>query len=1056
MRFDPEHELRRCDRVIAQRVAPYVHVTMSACTVRAADNPGEPEPASAFLARARNGTAEFLPFPIPGPWGTTWGTTWFEVTGRVDRAATRGRDVELVTDLGWNRPDWPGFQAEGLVYRADGTAVKAVNPRNRWVPLIRADGTDIAGLDEDGRFTLYLEAACNPDLSESTGFAPTTLGGDPAGIRDLPYTVNRMDITQFDRDQFALMMDLETASGLVRELVDDDPRRWRLAKALKRALDAYGEHDRETTVPQARAELAGVLAAPAAASAVRHIAVGHAHIDTAWLWPIRETRRKVARTVANVLALMDEDPDMTFAMSSARHYMWLEHDHPDLFARMLHRIDEGRFIPVGGMWVEADMMMPTGESLVRQFTTGLSYFRKHLGVRPRGVWLPDSFGFDAALPQIVRRAGFDWFLTNKLSWNDTNRPDHHAFLWEGIDGTRILVHMPPSATYGSTMEMNELMRSQRDLTDKDLVGDAIILYGHGDGGGGPTREMAARIRRAHDLEGAPKIDFGTPDQLFAALHRDIVDDVRNETPVRRGELYLELHRGTYTAQQEMKRLCREEESLLRVVDRLVVTALVRVPGYEPPRAELDRIWKRLLVNQFHDILPGTGIARVHREARDVYAQDIARLYELATETTRALLRDAAIADGDGAGAKEEGRDGTLPNASGTSAACDGSRRDTGRCERPVRVTRDDAGVTFDNGLLRAHITTEGAVNSLIDLATQREIVPDGTAVGRYELLRDEPSQWDAWELERDALDTAMPLADGRLVGVAEIADGAATADVETAADGVRIRTRVMLRPDARSLDFHADVDWHAQERMLKVDIPVAVRTDRARFECPYGFVERPVTAGPLGENPAYESYTQRFVRVAETGYAVAVVNGSTYGADVSSVRRDPMRGSGDGVMIRLSLLSSPRYPDPDADMGRHSFDWSLLAAADMPATLAEAARLNTSDADGLSGVAPLATLDHMRGLVVLDWVKPADDDSGDIILRLYEAAGGRAKVTLRLDPALDGCLVMETDLLEEEPPAPDLPRALEAVTVVCRDGVPLGFGPFQLATLRIRRRIRRR
>lgn len=1028
MPSDIEHELMRCDRVIAQRIAPYIHTTLSSCDVRAAANPGEPEPASAFLTRARSGAAGFRPFAVPGTWGTTWGTTWFEVSGRVDLEAARGHAVELVTDLGWDRPDWPGFQAEGLVYRPDGTAVKAVNPRNRWVPLVRADGTDAAGLDDDGRFTLYLEAACNPDLSESTGFAPTMLGGDPTGENDLGYTLRRMDVAIFDRPLLSLRIDLETVAGLIRELHADDPRRYTLAKALRRALGVYDERNRAATAPQARAALAGVLCAPAAASAVRHAAIGHAHIDTAWLWPIRETRRKVARTVANVLALMDEDPDMTFAMSSAQHYAWLEGDHPDLFARLRSRVDEGRFIPVGGMWVESDAVMPCGESLVRQFTSGLAWFRDHLDARPRGVWLPDSFGFPATLPQIARRAGFEWFLTNKLSWNDTTRPERHAFLWEGADGTRILAHMPPSATYGSTMDMDELMRSQRDLGDKDLVGHAVILYGHGDGGGGPTREMTARIRRVRDLEGAPRADFGTPDRLFASLRRDIVDDADGMTPVHRGELYLELHRATTTSQHEMKRLCRREEALLRLVEHLCAAADVRAPGYVPPLGELDGIWKHLLVNQFHDILPGTGIARVHREARATYMRDIARLHDIAREAASAVPVRAASTGA--------GRD-----------ACGGT-------VAPVVVAHDDdGGMTFDNGLLRAHVTPDGVVDSLVDMGADRELVPAGTAMGRFELLRDEPSQWDAWELERDALTTAVPLPATSSVRVERADDGAVEAVSECGSRGVHVRLRLSLRPGAHALDFHADVDWHVRERFLKVDMPVAVHAARAQFECPYGSVERPVEVGAPGTEPSYESCTQRFVRVCEPGYAVAVVNGSTYGADVSEVRGSAWRG-GAGTMIRLSLLSSPRYPDPDTDMGRHSFDWSVLSGADMGATLAEASRLNTPVVEGLADVPPLASVERVDGggTVTLDWVKLADDGSGDVVLRLYEAAGGRCHCLLRLDSALDGCTVRETDLTERETPEPDLPRALAHAATVTRDGVTLSFGPFQLATLRVRRR----
>jgi len=315
---------------------------------------------------------------------------------------------------------------------------------------------------------------------------------------------------------------------------------------------------------------------------------------------------------------------------------------------MKRRIEEGRFIPVGGMWVESDNMIPSGESLVRQITFGRRYFKEHLGVTPRGIWLPDSFGYTGSWPQIARRAGFDWFLTQKISWNDTTKFPHHSFMWEGIDGTRILTHFPPSDTYCSWMSMHELMYSQRNFLDKDLSRNAILLYGFGDGGGGPTREMTARIRRDHDLAGVPKIEFGTPDQLFDRVRKDIVDDAQGETPVFKGELYLELHRATLTAQQDMKRGCRQEESMLRVAEYLCAAARIKNPDYVYPREELDRIWKTLLLNQFHDILPGSAIAWVHRQARVEYARDVARLNEIALEAGRAIAAvepdDATITD----------------------------------------------------------------------------------------------------------------------------------------------------------------------------------------------------------------------------------------------------------------------------------------------------------------------------------------------------------------------------------------------------------------------------
>ncbi|PZO97008.1 MAG: alpha-mannosidase, partial [Gardnerella vaginalis] len=347
-----------------QRVKPYIHSVVSHCNLRSYDIPGEPIPADSFIKQVKSGLIDFTPFNVPGVWGTTWGTTWFEISGSIDLSKVKGRKVELNVDLGWLSSRGPGFQSEGLVYRADGTAIKTANPRNSWIPLIDSDGTSNIDLDDDGNFILYMEAASNPYVEGPTPFSPTDLGECATGNTECQYMLKYVDVTVFNRNIFDYYMDLETVSSLMRELNDDNPRYWKLAKALQRSLNAYDEHD-SSTVQNARNMLSNVLSQPAAASSLRHIAVGHAHIDSAWLWPVRETHRKVARTVSNVLALMDEDPDFTYAMSSAQQYEWLENEHPDLFESMKNRIKEGRFIPVGGMWVESDGMMPCGESLIR-------------------------------------------------------------------------------------------------------------------------------------------------------------------------------------------------------------------------------------------------------------------------------------------------------------------------------------------------------------------------------------------------------------------------------------------------------------------------------------------------------------------------------------------------------------------------------------------------------------------------------------------------------------------------------------------------------------------
>mgnify|MGYP002578955937 CR=1 FL=1 len=855
-------------------------------------NEGEPEQSADFLARVRENKVDFLDFMVPGAWGTIWGTTWFEVRGRIDRESVKGRAVELVVDLGWKRHRGPGFQAEGLCYRPDGSVIKAVNPDNCWIPLIDANGVANVELDDAGRFTVYVEAASNPLVEADLPFAPMNLG-ERADGRPSDYVLTTMDVCAFNQNVFDYLMDLETVTSLMRELKDDDPRYWQLAKALQRSLNTYDERDIAGTLEPAKEKLAGVLSEPAYSSVIHHVAVGHAHIDSAWLWPVRETHRKVARTVSNVLALMDEDPDFTYAMSSAQQYAWLEQEHPDLFARMLQRIKEGRFIPVGGMWVESDNMLPTGESLIRQITFGMRYFREHLGVEPKGLWLPDSFGYCGAWPQIARRAGFEWFLTQKISWNDTTK-------------------------------------------------------------------------------------------------------------------------------------------------------------FPPP-------FLRMGLNQFHDILPGSAIAWVHRQARADYVRDIARLRDIAAEAGASIAsaRDdadmrsnAAIVpytakNGDSWIARTAAVGTQDDDANGTDAVAD---------ESTIATTCDDGRIILDNGLLRAIIAPDGTVRSLIDLDNGHELVPDGSGIGHYELLRDEPYEWDAWDIQRDAFLSAEGIDDSHVERVTETKRGGATVHVSSTTDGVSIDACITLRAKSKSLEFRTKVDWRASERFLKVDIPMAIQADRAQYECQYGMVERPIQKNTRSDEAKYESCTHRFVRVADAGYAAAVVNASTYGSDVSPIHRNTASGPVRGTMIRLSLLSSPLYPDPNTDKGVHEFAWNVVADASMPAVLDEANRLNAAVLPAVPAFDPLAQLNPVDGVMVLDWVKLADDGSGDLILRVYEAVGGEAHARLAVNAALGKATVRECSIMEDARLDAELPAAFaDGDPSVARtaQGAMLSLHPFQLATLRV-------
>ncbi|MBM6695786.1 alpha-mannosidase [Bifidobacterium pullorum subsp. saeculare] len=1043
MRLNVAYEQKRCTRVLRDRVLPYIDTPVGVCAARSMHIPGEPIAPQEFFDRLHRGDVDLVPLHIGDTWGTTWGTTWIEITGQIAEKHRGESPLEIIVDLDWY-DGWPGGHFEGMAYRPDGSVIKAVNPRNRWIPL---DGKDMDGkptgeasvIDVDGRFTVYLEASCVPLILGETAYVKTELGEGPTGMPDDPNTLKRLDVCRFDKQVFDYALDLEVVSEVIDETDAKNPRYWKLGKALQRSLNVYDGRNTAGTVSAARRELVGVLSMPAVPSALDNAAMGHSHIDSAWLWPKRETRRKVGRTVSNMLALMNRDPEFLYVMSSAQQYAWLQRDFPGLFDRVLERIREGRFIPVGSMWVESDGMLPTGESLIRQITFGKRYFREQLGVDTEGIWLPDSFGYTGAFPQIARRAGLKWFLTQKISWNDTTKFPHHTFEWQGIDGTPIFTHFPPADTYAAEMTARDLNHSEENYQDKDLSDKAILLFGYGDGGGGATREMLGKQRRMHDLEGVSRTGYQAPNDFFEQAEREMREAAGDDMPTWRGELYLELHRKTLTSQQAMKRGCRQEESMLRIVEYLCAMADLLCPEYAYPTDELDGIWKTLLLNQFHDILPGSAISWVHREAREDYRRDIARLREIADEACAALR--GAMPD-----APVESRAAIVPSA--TAGAWHVSPIVP---QGAATVAPDaDGGFVLDNGLIRAVVDAQGNVVSMTDLDTGREIVPQGMAMGRYELLTDEPYQWDAWDLERDALLTARPF--GGNVHVEPI-DRAGVAGVLVMRSNERtsIATEITLSAGRRQLDFAAHVDWHEDEKLLKVDVPMALQARYAQFECQYGCIDRPIQKNNEAEEAQFEVCTHRYVRVSDADLTVGVVNASTYGGDVLPVR--DAEGNGVGTMVRLTLLAAAEFPDPRTDRGEHDFAWSVVPCGDPSAVLDAAYALNAPELCDVPRFEAPISVHAESGHVVIDWIKLADDDSGDLIVRCYEPNGAPARAALSAGTVVASAMVREVSEMEDAPVPEGLRRALvvDGDGETALDGAVVDLAPFQLATLRIRR-----
>ncbi|KNX36612.1 alpha-mannosidase [Luteipulveratus halotolerans] len=971
------------------------------------DVPDEPVPFSHAV------TQTFEPF-VAGAgeesrWGRPWGTSRFHVTGTLPEGWAEREDarVEAVVDIGFNDAG-PGFQAEATAYTADGTIIKGIEPLNSWVPL--------DGICPDGRtIDFYVEAAANPFIAENGWFIPTQLGS-PATAGQAPlYEFRSLDLALLDLPVWELAQDVWVLAGYLDELPPNSPRVAAIETALDQMLDAVDPRDLGTTAAAGRKALQPALSSPAVASAHRVVATGHAHIDSAWLWPTRETVRKCARTFSNVVDLMDDHPELVFACSSAQQLEWIRVHYPELFGRIQDKARAGQFVPVGGMWVESDTNLPGGEALARQLVEGKLFFLEHFGIDTQEVWLPDSFGYTAAMPQLVKASGSRYFLTQKISWNDTNTMPHHTFRWEGIDGTQVFTHFPPVDTYNSDLSAKELLRAERQFREKGRSDVSLVPFGWGDGGGGPTREMVAAAERQRDLEGAPKVTIASPRAFFGDAESGYADP-----PVWSGELYLEYHRGTYTSQARTKRGNRRSEHLLREAELWATAATVRA-GAAYPYDDLRRIWRIVLLNQFHDILPGSSISWVYEDAERDYA-------EIEHELEAIIERSLKTLAGKG--------DSTIFVNAGPYAR-DGVPALGGSVSQPastaVEPTEADGSYTLSNGHFTVVVNGRGELTSVLDRSAGRELIPHGEVANRLQLFEDIPNQWDAWDVNEHYRRNEISIDGTSSVSI----DGDGLV-VTRAVGESTVSQRISLSREAPAVEVDVQVDWHERQRLLKVAIPVDVHADRATSEIQFGHVHRAIHQNTSWDAARFETCAHRWVHVGEPGYGVAVANDSTYGHDFQRLSTP----AGVATQVRLSLLRAPQFPDPDADTGTHRMRYSIRPGATVADAVEEGYRLNlpVRRIVGSQVPEPVLTVDHPA--VVVEAVKLAADRSGDVIVRLYEAHGSRA--TASVSTSFEHSRVVETDLLERE----TTPRAL-ALDETGVTGVHLR--PFQIVTLRFAR-----
>ena len=986
-----------------------------------------------------------------------------------------GRDRHAWLQAVWHLPpEWRGKPVALYLTTDIEQGWDATNPQF----LLFLNGEIVQGIDINHREALLAPAAQ----------ADQTLNVDLqvyGGMIGRPFEI-RLELVQVDRLVRQVYYDLRVPLLVAQQLPEQDQRRINLLSTLNAAVNRLDlRKPRSQAFYASLAECSAYLQQeiyekqPADEFAIRATCVGHTHIDVAWLWTIGQTRQKVARSFATVLHLMEQYPEYRFMSSQPQLYEFLQEDYPELFQRVRQRIAEGRWEAEGAMWLEADCNLISGESLVRQLLHGLRYFRREFGVENRVLWLPDVFGYSAALPQLLRQAGIDYFMTTKISWNQFNQLPYDTFLWRGLDGSEVLTHFVTtrpldarpdsfSTTYNGELHPAPLIRGWERYQQKAINQDILVAFGHGDGGGGPTLEHLEQGRRmAAGVPGCPQVRMGSVADYFQRLEQKVADN--RYLPRWVGELYLEYHRGTYTSMARNKRYNRKCELLYQ--DAEFLSVLAGLTGFAYPQESLHQGWKTILLNQFHDIIPGSSIEEVYTESQQQYeellrqgkaiasaalesiagqialSQPAIVVYntlssprsDLVTVPLPAEMKQPAVLDQQGQPIpaqtveSEQGR-ALLFLAPDVPAkgyqAYTLSEAAAPPPYNPIRVQPD----LLENDFFRLELDEAGNIASLWDRRHQRQVLQPGRCGNVLQAFEDKPMRFDNWDIdiyyqekmwEVDRLEEVTVLETGPVRGKLRLR--------KRFQDSVIVQD-ICIYSDIPRIDFETDVDWREDQVLLKVAFPVDVHADKATYDIQFGNVERPTHWNTSWDFARFEVCAHKWADLSEHGYGVSLLNDCKYGHDIK-----------DGVM-RLTLLKSGNYPNPNADRERHRFTYSLFPhAGDFRAggTVAMAYRLNVplyarlqpaNAAGSLPAQFSLLAVDQEN--IILETVKRAEDSS-EIIIRLHECYNQRTEV--RISSALPIAAAWECNLLEE-----DLTELAVDTGIVC------SFRPYEVKTIKLR------
>ena len=897
-------------------------------------------------------------------WGNLFDCAWFDFKGNMPNQAI-GDNIVLIIDISGEAcvVDEYGTPLQGLTTVASEFFRLFGNPDKRVVILNK----DIVN---SGVIDVWADAGCNDLLGHYKD----------SGI------LKEAHIAVCNSEMKDLYYDFEVLNDLMKSLPQHKARHSSILFTLNEASKCLNKYNKEEAT-LARSILSKELNKKCGDASLTISAIGHAHIDLAWLWPIRETIRKGARTFSTVLKNMELYPDYIFGASQPQLYQWIKDYYPTLYGKVKERIKEGRWEAQGAMWVEADTNLSGGEALIRQVLYGKTFFREEFDKDMKILWIPDVFGYSAALPQILKKSGVDYFVTIKLGWNKFNKHPHHTFWWQGLDGSRVLTHMPPEGDYTSPANPWAILETEKQFLDKGVSEDCLMLFGIGDGGGGPGEEHLERLKREKDLNGMVPVVQQPALEFFKKIEHE---SHRYKTWC--GELYLEMHQGTYTTQAKSKRFNRKIEIALRELELTSVQAMVWY-GKSYPQKEINKIWKEVLLYQFHDILPGSSITRVYDESHQRYEVLLNRVNELINEAYEIEIDHKENDNVIGAVNtlswkrtewvlfKEKWIKVNILPLGRTLINMEDSIDEVALVEDNVEI--------LENDMIKIFFHEDGSIKSIIDQEANQEIVLPGQYANRLMVYEDNGDAWD-FPINYDEKPAEM----FEIIGINQYAKGPIVSRKSLFTYGQSsLEQEIILRQGSKRIDFVTKVDWKATKRMLRTSFPLNLRTDEASCEIQFGNIKRPTHRNTSFDMAKFEVCAHKWVDMSQHNYGVALLNDSKYGHKVID------------STIDLNLLRSTTHPDPVADIGVQEFIYSLyphkgnyveggvVRAAyelNMPIKIFSIPQGHIS---GTNFDKEFICVDSES--VIIETVKKAEKNN-DIIVRLYECHGTNVVTKIKI------------------------------------------------------------